>query len=168
MQHIITKTAFFSIFLLFVGFALPADAKTVVVKEQLVKCETNPAVYLVQNGKTAQIFPDKQTFFSYNYQFDQVSTIACDPEIPFKIKGDVPNKFGKGFRLIKKVKDPAVFKCEYKNSYAICDKIANAQEAEKEFGANWPQQIYETHATTMDMLVWHWKKETMITKASSK
>lgn len=149
-------------------FAAPVDAKTKQVTERLVKCDSDRSVYLVQDNKTARVFPDPQTFYSYGYEFAKIDTMKCDPALPFKMLGEVPNKNGEGFRLIKKNGDPSVFQCAYKNSYKLCDKIPNEKEAIRLFGANWPKQVYETNESTLDMLVWHWKKPAALKTASTK
>ncbi len=148
--------------------AVPVDAQTKQAKERLVKCENEATIYSVIDDKTAKAFPDAQTFYSYGHEFTKVETLPCETGLPFKMNGKMQNKHGKGFRLVKKIGDPAVFQCAYKNSYFLCDKVANEQEAEKQFGKNWPKQVYETQASTMDMLVWHWKKQNIVTAAATK
>ena len=147
-----------SMIMLIFTMALPSEAKQKSEPDQLVSCVDNSAVYLVQNKKYGKVFPDEQTFYSYGYTFDQVQTIDCSSELPFQLMGTVDNQFGTGFRLMKKVNDPSVFACELKQSYYLCEKVSNAEQATEQYGSNWPKQIYNTQASSMDMLVWHWLK----------
>lgn len=150
-------------------FAIPVDAQTQQTQERLVKCADQSTVYSVdQKAKKAKTFPDVQTFYSYGYEFAQIETIICESGLPYKLAGIVPNKSGEGFRLIKKKGDPSVFQCVHKNSYKVCDKISNEKEAVRLFGPTWSKQVYETNESTLDMLVWHWKKPTSLATASVK
>lgn len=136
-----TKTLLsYAAIMIIVGTSIPPSTSAQ-IKPRLIKCPNDATVYLVDGFQRAKRFLDEQTFYSHSFEFSQIETIQCSPSLPYLTDGNVSNRNGYGFRLMKRVNDPRVYQC---GANQVCTHVKNEQDATRLFGSMWTRQIYET------------------------
>ncbi|MBU1706243.1 hypothetical protein KKG19_06005 [Patescibacteria group bacterium] len=109
----------------------PPAAALYIAPGQLVKSETNPAVYLIFDNKRYS-FPNERTFFSWHQDFSEVSVISEAALSAFPLTKNVT--YRPGLKPVKINTDPKVYAIA---SGGVLRWITNEQIAASIYGENW-------------------------------
>lgn len=105
---------------------------------QLVKGESNSAVYLIDYKGLRYVFPNQAVYNSWYDDFDEVSTWSDASIAEHQLVGNVTFRPGS---LMKIPSDPRVYVVSRGNRYRW---ITSEQDAARMFGNNWALQVHDT------------------------
>jgi len=131
------KRILIALSLLFAGFAaVPVGAQTAVQSGDLIKSDTNPAVYYFAADGKRYVFPTERTYFTWYADFSTVKTISAGDLSLLPLGGNVT--YRPGVKMLKIQSDPTVYAIS-KNG--ILRAIGSEAVAVALYGSTWNKQI---------------------------
>lgn len=140
MVSIMKRTLLFSSVLIFGGLTslwLAGQPSESLAASQLIKGESNSAVYELYNGKR-YAFPNEKVFFTWHSNFSEVQTITDTALANIALGGNVT--YRPGVKMIKIISDPKVYAV---SANATLRWITSEALARAYYGDRWQQEVHD-------------------------
>ncbi len=106
--------------------------------EDLITCVETDAVYYYGDDGDRYVFQNSQTYFSWNTDFDDVKTIACDDLADISLAGIVP--YQAGTQLVKIPSVPKVYAVEPRS---VLRELPSEDTAIALYGDDWASFVQD-------------------------